>query len=91
METVYDDQGCSSEGYKFDMAFITRGQENPNAEFIDDFSIFFNVTTTCGSDNNDPTNGSGTNDSGANDNNSDVSFPSECYSATIVGQDRPQY
>jgi hypothetical protein len=50
MESQYDDMsGCTSEGYKFSMAFITRAKDNPDAKWTDNFDLFFNTTANCDS------------------------------------------
>jgi hypothetical protein len=43
MDTVYDDQGNESQGYIFNMAFVTKLVDY-DGEFVDDFDIFFNLT-----------------------------------------------
>ena len=41
-ETQTDDNGCSGEGYLFDMSFVTKVVgSDPPLEAYDDFSIFF--------------------------------------------------
>ena len=53
MDSITDESGCTAEGYLFNMAFVTKvSGTNPPVEWVDSFDLFFNVTSTCGGDDN---------------------------------------
>lgn len=49
-ETLTDDNGCTTEGYRFEMIFVTKVVgSDPLVESYDDFSIFFRTSIDCSS------------------------------------------